>query len=69
MHYEQTIIPKCFALPKSKYTDSTIICIQGDINKYTLYMYLHNLCKSCLFSQAHIQISYLNSPHANRNPG
>ena len=38
MHYEQTIIQKCFALPESKYTFCHII--QGNINKYTLYIHV-----------------------------
>ena len=37
MRYEQTILQKCFAMPESKYTFA--IFMQGDINKYTLYMW------------------------------
>ena len=37
MHYEQTIIQKCFVIPESKYTFR--IFMQGDISKYTLNMY------------------------------
>ena len=40
MHYEQTIIQKCFAIPESKYTFWSFF-IQGDVNKYTLYMYCY----------------------------
>ena len=32
MHFEQTIIQKCFALPELEYAPF----IQGDINKYTV---------------------------------
>ena len=38
MHYEETIIQTYFATSESKYT-LHIFFIQGDINKYTLYVY------------------------------
>ena len=44
---------KSVLLYQNQNTHFIIICTQGDINKYTLYMYLYNSCKSCLFSQAH----------------
>ena len=47
---EQTFIHKSFAIPESKYTFRVFLnffFIQGDTNKYALYMF----CYSKLFKQ------------------
>ena len=49
MHYEQTIIQTCFAILESKYVHIFAIFIQGDISKYTLYMYCYSKLYIFLF--------------------